>query len=44
MLRIAIVEDEENYISVLKDYLERYKQESGEQIEVTVYHDGDEIY
>ncbi len=43
MLRIAIVEDEENYISVLKDYLERYKQESGEQIEVTVYHDGDEI-
>ena len=43
MLRIAIVEDEENYISVLKDYLERYKRESGEQIEVTVYHDGDEI-
>lgn len=43
MLRIAIVEDEESYISVLKDYLERYKQESGEQIEVTVYHDGDEI-
>ena len=29
MLRIAIVEDEESYISVLKDYLERYKQESG---------------
>lgn len=43
MLRIAIVEDEESYISVLKGYLERYKQESGEQIDVTVYHDGDEI-
>nr|WP_294493346.1 LytTR family DNA-binding domain-containing protein [uncultured Mediterraneibacter sp.] len=43
MLKIAIVEDEENYISVLKEYLERYKQESGEQIDVTVYHDGDEI-
>ena len=43
MLRIAIVEDEENYISVLKGYLQRYKEESGEQIEVTVYHDGDEI-
>ena len=37
MIRIAIV------ISVLKEYLERYKEESGEQIEVTVYHDGDEI-
>ncbi len=43
MLRIAIVEDEESYISVLEKYLEKYKQESGEQIEVTVYHDGDEI-
>ena len=43
MIRIAVVEDEESYISVLKEYLERYKQESGEQIEVTVYHDGDEI-
>lgn len=43
MIRVAIVEDEENYISVLKDYLEQYKQESGEQIEITVYHDGDEI-
>ena len=42
MLRIAIVEDEENYISVLKGYLQRYKEESGEQIEVTVYHDGDD--
>ena len=43
MIRVAIVEDEENYISVLREYLEQYKQESGEQIEVTVYHDGDEI-
>ena len=34
MIRIAIVEDEESYISVLKEYLERYKKESGEQIEV----------
>ncbi len=43
MLRIAIVEDEDSYITVLKEYLDRYKQESGEQIEVTAYHDGDEI-
>ena len=26
MIRIAIVEDEESYISVLKEYLERYKE------------------
>src|SRR5699024_8015044 len=43
MIRIAIVEDEESYISILKEYVERYKEESGEQIEVTIYHDGDEI-
>lgn len=43
MLRIAIVEDEDSYISVLKGFLERYKEESGEQMEITVYHDGDEI-
>lgn len=43
MIRTAIVEDEDNYISVLKEYLERYKRESGEQITVTIYHDGDEI-
>ncbi len=43
MIKIAIVEDEENYISVLEDYLERYRTESGEQIQVTVYRDGDEI-
>ena len=36
MIRVAIVEDEENYISVLREYLEQYKQESGEQIEVTL--------
>lgn len=43
MLKIAIVEDEENYISVLQEYLKKYEQETGEDIEVTVYHDGDEI-
>ncbi len=43
MLKIAIVEDEESYISVLQEYLKKYGQETGEDIEVTVYHDGDEI-
>lgn len=43
MIRVAIVEDEESYISTLKGYLEQYEKESGEQIQVTVYHDGDEI-
>ena len=36
MLKIAIVEDEENYISVLQEYLKKYEQETGEDIEVTV--------
>lgn len=43
MLRIAIVEDEEHYISTLKQYLQQYQEQNGEDIEVTVYHDGDEI-
>lgn len=43
MIRVAVVEDDESYISVLKEYLEQYKKTSGEQIEITVYHDGDEI-
>ena len=43
MLKIAIVEDEESYISVLQEYLKKYEQDTGEDIEVTVYHDGDEI-
>lgn len=43
MLKIAIVEDEESYISVLQEYLKKYEEETGEDIEVTVYHDGDEI-
>lgn len=43
MLKIAIVEDEESYISVLQEYLERYRKESGESMEITVYRDGDAI-
>lgn len=43
MIRIAIVEDEEEYIQQLTTYLEEYQKSSNEEIEVTVYRDGDEI-
>ena len=43
MIRIAIVEDDEKYISTLKEYLKKYEEETDEEFEVAVYHDGDEI-
>ena len=43
MIRIAIVEDEEEYVQQLTDYLQEYQRNSNEEIAVTVYHDGDEI-
>lgn len=43
MIRIAIVEDEEEYIQQLTDYLQEYQKNSKEEIAVTVYRDGDEI-
>ena len=43
MLEIAIVEDEENYRNILCEYLERYEQETGEKIHLSIFTDGDEI-
>lgn len=43
MVRVAIVEDDPNYIRQLQEYLERYGRESGESAEVSVFQDGDEI-
>ena len=43
MVRIAIVEDEEYYVSQLMQYLDDYQKESGEEFEITVYRDGDGI-
>ena len=43
MIEIAIVEDEENYREVLCDYLNKFQKESGEQIHLSVFTDGDEI-
>ncbi len=43
MLKIAIVEDEESYRSILCDYLKKYEQETGESIQISIFTDGDEI-
>lgn len=40
MLRIAIVEDEPSCARQLRDYVERYAQESGTQIQITLFPDG----
>lgn len=43
MIRIAIVEDENDYIDQLTQYLREYQKTAGEEIHVTVYRDGDGI-
>ena len=43
MLRIAIVEDEEEYIKQLQKYVRRFSEENGQEIEVSVFRDGNEI-
>lgn len=43
MIRIAIVEDEESYVSQLTEYLRKYQESTGKEIAVTVFRDGDGI-
>ena len=43
MLRFALVDDDPKDRETLQSYLEQYRQESGEAMEVTVYTDGDEL-
>lgn len=43
MIRIAIVEDEDDYVSQLTDYLKKYEKTIGEDLNVTIYRDGDGI-
>ena len=43
MVRLTSVEDDELYIRQLKDYLEQYRREKGEEFQITVCRDGDEI-
>lgn len=43
MIRIAIVEDDEQCIKELTQYLRKYEQSCNEAIEITIYRDGDGI-
>lgn len=43
MIRIAIVEDDETYIAVLKEYLTRYEQEFQIRFHIRTYSDGLDI-
>lgn len=43
MIRIAVVEDESIYAEQITEYLRRYEAEQGEELQVTVYRDGDGI-
>lgn len=43
MISVAIVEDDEHYAVILKEYLKKYEEEYREAIDVTRFEDGDEI-
>ncbi len=43
MIRIAIVEDEDVFVEMLKQYMEDFQRESGLHLELTIFRDGDEI-
>lgn len=43
MVHIAIVEDEDIYAEQLREYLNRYQNEKGKDIQITRFRDGDEI-
>lgn len=43
MIRIAIVEDDNNYIDELKQLLNRYEKESNHKLLITIFKDGEDI-
>lgn len=43
MIRIAIVDDDDFYVNELTKYLEEYQKTFEEELEITVFHDGDGI-
>ena len=43
MIRIAIVDDEKDYVSQIQQFLKQFEKECGESIEVSVFFDGDGI-
>lgn len=43
VIRIAIVEDEENYINQLKEYIRQFGEEKGYAVSIHVFRDGEDI-
>lgn len=43
MVRIAIVEDDEKYVGQLRQYMQRYREETGTELTLSVFRDGAEI-
>lgn len=43
MIKIALVEDDDAIISQLKEYVQQYQETIQEELDLTIYHDGDEI-
>lgn len=43
MTRIAVVEDDKDYSEILKKYILRYEEESGEKFQISVFEDGEDI-
>ncbi|MCD8131080.1 MAG: GHKL domain-containing protein [Lachnospiraceae bacterium] len=43
MIHIAIVEDEQAYVTQFTEYLRRYEQESGNRLNISVFRDGEHI-
>jgi len=43
MIKIAIVEDDENYIATIKEYINTYMKEKGTSISLDVFRDGKQI-
>ena len=43
MYRIAVVEDDKNFVQELKKYLEQYALEEGQEFEILTFYDGAEI-
>ncbi len=43
MICIAVVEDEQEYVEKITEYLKRYGKEEQEDLQITVYRDGDGI-
>ena len=43
MYRIAVVEDDRDFVDELKTYLEQYAREEGQEFEISVFYDGAEI-